>query len=75
MSNEATAKRKKTEAVVMVPFDKWLALTNALEATPDIAIADLIKKAERIVSARKRNGRRIIELEGQLLKKCPDLDS
>lgn len=67
--------RVKTSPVVVVPHDKWIALTMAMEASPDIPIADLILKAERIVADRKTNGRRIIELEGMLLKKCPDLDS
>lgn len=66
--------RRKTMPVVTIPFDKWIALTSALETSPDILIADLIIKAERLVASRKRYARQVIKLEGQLLKKCPELD-
>lgn len=71
---QSTKARLKTTPVVMVPHDKWIALTLALETSPDISVADLITKAERITTARKNYARQVIELEGKLLKKCPDLD-
>lgn len=67
--------RRKTVPLVMVPHDKWIALTQALEASPDITIADLITKAQRLIAARRKYARQVIGLEGKLLKKCPELDS
>ena len=53
---------------------EWIALCHALEATPDIAPKDLAIKAQRLVESRKRYARQVVKLEGQLLKKCPELD-
>jgi hypothetical protein len=53
---------------------EWIALTSALEATPDISMRSLTVKAGRLVASCKRYAREVIELEGKLLKKCPELD-
>lgn len=67
--------KRKTEPVIMIAHGKWIALTMTLETSPDVSIDDLILKASRIVASRKKNAQEVIRLEGELLKKCPDLDS
>ena len=65
---------KKTQAKVIVKLSDWIALCQALEATPDIGIQSLITKARRLVESRKRYAQNVITLEGKLLKKCPEMD-
>ena len=60
---------------IVLTLKEWIDLTSALEATPNIEVSDLTRKARRLVEARKRNGREVVKLENQLLKRCPDLDS
>jgi len=67
--------RRPTIPMVMIPHCRWIDLTMALGASPDISIDDLIVKAERIVTARTKYAQQVIKLEGDLLKKCPELDS
>lgn len=66
--------KRKTTPMVMVPHDGWIALTMALQASPDIAIADLVTKAKRLVENRKNYARQVFELEAKILKKCPKMD-
>lgn len=67
--------KKKSAAVVIVPHDDWIALTMALETSPDISIETLIGKAKRLVENRKKYAQQVVKLEDDLLKKCPELDS
>lgn len=65
--------RQKSQPVIILPLDKWILLTRALEASPDMSIDDLTLKAERLVASRKKYAQEVIRLEGRLLKKCPKM--
>ena len=73
-SAKLRSRKRKTTPVVMVPHDGWIALTMALRASPDIAIADLVTKAKRLVENRTTYARQVFELERKLLEKCPKMD-
>lgn len=60
----------KTTPTVSLKLSDWVALCEALDASPDTDIRTIILKVERLIQAKTKYAREVVVLEGKLTKRA-----